>query len=348
MSAGDDTLSGLWYIAMPARELKKGALVRRILFREPVVFGRTAAGEAFALRDVCPHRAAPLSAGRIVEGERPTVACPYHAWKFDIRTGSCTEIPALVEARGDVSKIGVKHYPVHEANGVVWIYRPQGPGDEPPPPPEAGLAAQWKPKVFVREKVEGPYDETVIGLIDPAHTPYVHKQWWWREGKPLNDKVKTYEPTALGFRLPPHTPSSNTRVYKFFGAAPTTEIEFRLPAVRVETIRNGKRSLVGLTCVTPTDENACEILHFIFWDILALDFIRPFAQHMGESFLAQDGAILRAQNMNLSRENHRPLYVGDPDEPAKWYLKLKRAWAERAPGAPFDNPVSGGELRWRT
>jgi hypothetical protein len=34
---------------------------------EPVLIGRTKAGRLFALRDICPHRAAPLSAGRIVD-----------------------------------------------------------------------------------------------------------------------------------------------------------------------------------------------------------------------------------------------------------------------------------------
>ena len=69
---------------------------------------------------------------------------------------------------------------------------------------------------------------------------------------------------------------------------------------------------------------------------------------MAESFLAQDGAILRAQNLNLARAAHRPLFLGDPDEPAKWYLRLKRAWRDRVFGAPFVNPVAGGTLKWRT
>jgi len=48
--------------------------------RSSLVIGRDAAGEVFALRDVCPHRAFPLSAGSC-DGQ--TVECTYHGWRFD-------------------------------------------------------------------------------------------------------------------------------------------------------------------------------------------------------------------------------------------------------------------------
>ncbi|MCY0886083.1 MAG: 3-isopropylmalate dehydratase small subunit, partial [Firmicutes bacterium] len=42
------------------------------------------AGQVYAMRDICPHRAAPLSAGRLVDkpGEGETIECPYHGWRF--------------------------------------------------------------------------------------------------------------------------------------------------------------------------------------------------------------------------------------------------------------------------
>ena len=46
--------------------------------------------EVVAFEDRCPHRLAPLSAGR-VEGGR--LRCPYHGWEFD-RHGRCTLIPS--------------------------------------------------------------------------------------------------------------------------------------------------------------------------------------------------------------------------------------------------------------
>ncbi|MEZ5915489.1 MAG: aromatic ring-hydroxylating dioxygenase subunit alpha [Parvularculaceae bacterium] len=310
--------------------------------------GEPGKAAAFALRDVCPHRAAPLSAGRVCRvGGAPALECPYHAWAFRASDGVCVSAPALSASEGrDPSTIGTRAYLLHEANGLVWIYR--GDGAPETSPPDIGLDASYKPKTVTVVESEGPFDEAVIGLVDPAHTPTVHKQWWWREGAARQEKEKFFEPTPIGFKMPAHKPSSNTRIYKFIGGAPTTEIEFRLPALRLEHIRNDKRRILGLTAMTPLAPDRTRIVHVIFWDFAFLDLLRPIAQSMADDFLAQDGAILSKQNMNLSRLEHRPLYFGDADEPAKWYLKLKRAYAARKQEGGFKNPLAPASLRWRT
>ncbi|HJQ58346.1 MAG TPA: nitrite reductase small subunit NirD [Vineibacter sp.] len=45
---------------------------------------RTAAAEAFAIEDRCPHKAGPLSQG-IVHGR--SVTCPLHNWVIDLASG---------------------------------------------------------------------------------------------------------------------------------------------------------------------------------------------------------------------------------------------------------------------
>ncbi len=347
MPAHSAFLDGLWYLAAASSDLKRGRMLRRILFGDPVVLGRTKSGAAFALRDVCPHRAAPLSGGRLCEaGAEAVVACPYHAWAFRISDGRCASVPALCSDDGrDISTIATPAYRLRESNGLVWIYR--GEGEPETPAPDIGLPAAWRPKTVTVVEASGPFDEAVIGLADPAHTPTVHKQWWWREGAPRQDKVKRFEPTPLGFKMPAHAPSSNTRIYKFIGG-PTTEIEFRLPGLRLEHIRNDRRRILSLTAMTPGEANATRITHVIFWDFALLDLMRPIAQRMADDFLGQDGAILSLQNENLARIDHRPLYLGDPDEPAKWYLRLKRAWASREEEGGFRNPLAPSLLRWRT
>jgi phenylpropionate dioxygenase-like ring-hydroxylating dioxygenase large terminal subunit len=341
-------LDGLWYLAALSSELKAGAMLRRILIGEAMVLGRTKAGAPFALKDVCPHRAAPLSGGRLLDvAGKTAVECPYHAWAFRVSDGTCAAVPALhTEEKRDASGIRTKAYALHEANGLVWVFHGEGAPET--PPPEIGLPATFRPKTVTIVDAAGSFDEAVIGLVDPAHTPTVHKQWWWREGAARRDKTKSYEPTPLGFKMPAHRPSANTRIYKFIGGAPTTEIEFRLPALRLEHIRNDRRRILGLTAMTPAEPGRTRIAHVIFWDFALLDLIRPVAQSMADDFLAQDGAILSLQNENLKRGAHRPLYFGEADEPAKWYLKLKRAWAERAEAGGFKNPLSPASLRWRT
>src|ERR1700761_580361 len=81
---GHGFLYDAWYFGALSGDLKPGAMARHEILGEPVLLGRTRSGGAFALRDICPHRAAPLSAGRLVRdvGGAEAVECPYHGWTF--------------------------------------------------------------------------------------------------------------------------------------------------------------------------------------------------------------------------------------------------------------------------
>ncbi|HJQ79284.1 MAG TPA: non-heme iron oxygenase ferredoxin subunit [Lacipirellulaceae bacterium] len=52
-----------------------------------------AAGQYYALDDVCTHDGGPLSEGP-VDPQSKTIACPRHGAKFDIRTGAAVTMPA--------------------------------------------------------------------------------------------------------------------------------------------------------------------------------------------------------------------------------------------------------------
>jgi hypothetical protein len=64
------------------------------------------------------------------------------------------------------------------------------------------------------------------------------------------------------------------------------------------------------------------------------------------AFLRQDAHILKLQAPGLA--DHPPmLWVGDADQQARWYVRLKREWiACRREGREFRNPISGRTLRW--
>ncbi|MFP3944721.1 MAG: Rieske 2Fe-2S domain-containing protein, partial [Alphaproteobacteria bacterium] len=190
-------LKNLWYYALPGRELKPGEMRHKVLLGEPVLIGRSGAGEVFGLRDICPHRGVPLSAGRLcekgetVDGRRlegTQVECAYHGWRFGT-DGRCAAIPSLTaDQRMELERIRVWRYPVAERNGNIWIYMPeraQGPlvedtpDPETPPPELPGVGAR-RPGMIERMAFDCHVDHAVIGLMDPAHGPFVHRAWWWR------------------------------------------------------------------------------------------------------------------------------------------------------------------------
>src|SRR3954468_2599902 len=137
-------LRDLWYMPAPASSLKPGQMRREMLLGEPVLLGRLKTGEAFALRDICPHRGVPLSAGRILAND--TVECPYHGWRFR-SNGSCAKIPSLTGHESlEADKIRVRSYALREQDGLIWVYMPAKPGAPPssePPKVQSTSPMRW-------------------------------------------------------------------------------------------------------------------------------------------------------------------------------------------------------------
>ncbi len=161
-------LRNCWYVA------GWSALVGRDPFRitilgEPVMLYRGDNGDVVALGDICPHRFASLSQGKMV-GE--TIQCPYHGLRFD-RTGSCVYNP-----HGDgVIPPGarVRSFPVIERHHAVWIW----PGD----PDLADPAAIPDFSVFDRADIASSRDYLHVAahyelindnLLDLSHGAFLH------------------------------------------------------------------------------------------------------------------------------------------------------------------------------
>jgi nitrite reductase/ring-hydroxylating ferredoxin subunit len=62
-----------------------------------------------ALADACAHKGGPLSEGRLT-GTR--LACPWHGWMYDVRTGQCA-----FPGRG----AAVASYPARVEHDEVWV-----------------------------------------------------------------------------------------------------------------------------------------------------------------------------------------------------------------------------------
>lgn len=67
-------------------------------------------GSFFAVQDACPHRGGPLSQGRL---EGHYVSCPFHAWKFDLKTGTLATH----------SQIEIKVYPLQVEDGTLFLLK---------------------------------------------------------------------------------------------------------------------------------------------------------------------------------------------------------------------------------
>src|SRR5258708_11377831 len=231
---GQGFLTDIWYFAALSGDLKPGKLARHELLGEPVLLGRSLKGQLFALRDICPHRAAPLSAGRFHQETSggATVECPYHGWRFGV-DGACAAIPSLVaDQEMDIARIRVRRYSIAESQGLVFIWvssDARGEGEPTEPPPLFEGVVGGGPKLVDRMDFDAHIDHAVVGLMDPAHGPYVHQQWWWRSKGSQHEKAKRFEPRPAGFAMVRHEPSKNSRPYAILGAEPPTETPSPIP-----------------------------------------------------------------------------------------------------------------------
>ena len=343
----DYALRGLWYYALPSRALSKGDVQARTILGEDLLFGRDADGAAFVLDDCCPHRGIPLRFGRF-DGKE--VQCCYHGWRF-APDGRLTHIPSLVDGQGfDFERVRVGTYPCREADGNIWIFMGEGRGSEMPDldiPHLPDIGANFH-RIFETQVFPCPMDHAVMGLMDPAHGPFVHASWWWRPGTSAHEKAKHFAPSELGFTMTRHAPSSNSRLYKLLGGKPETEISFRLPGVRVEHIRVGRHHLVSLTGVTPVGPKETLVNQAIYWTMPWLAPAKPILARIMSAFLGQDRDVVTKQQIGLAKNPPLRL-IDDADTPAKWYLKLKREFARaRSEGRAFVNPVPDVTLRWKS
>jgi phenylpropionate dioxygenase-like ring-hydroxylating dioxygenase large terminal subunit len=345
-------LRNFWYVALPSAHLKPGQLVNKIMLGETVLVGRHQNGDVFAMRDICPHRGIPLSHGWV---EDDSVCCCYHGWKFNSGTGHCSEIPSLTEYdKLDIDRIRVKTFPCREIQGHIWVYISSDglktiEQDTLPPVPIIPDFGKKEPQISETFHFACHVDHAVIGLMDPAHGPYVHSSWWWRSGpRQFRVKEKRYEPMPLGFRLFPYDMPVSARPYKLLGDKVSIEIIFELPTVRTEILRGDRHSACLLTVITPIDDKQCEVHQSIYWTIPWMGLFKPILRHLTRTFMGQDRDVVIKQQAGLAFDPSLML-IDDADTQAKWYFRLKQEYERsQAENRPFQNPVEPRVLRWRT
>ena len=359
---GAEMLFGFWYRALSSDRVRHNRLYKAMLLEMPLVIGRDTQSFPFALRDACPHRGMPLSCG-IFDGRQ--LECSYHGWKFDAHTGQCQLIPSLTpDQKLRVDRIYAGALPCAEHDGYIWVFVPEpGPaGAGAARPAEPPFAAPQLPTfspgyklAYLTAEMPVNVDHGIIGLMDPAHGPFVHQAWWWRSRHSIHEKEKAFEPIPNGFRMSAHTPSSNSAPYKLlrlYAAADsiTTTIDFVLPNLRSETIRAGKYWFSSLTTVTPITRNRCRIDVVAAWNIFRwLPFGPQLLKFVFAKFVEQDRRTMELQAEGLKHDPHLML-IDDADRPAKWYFQLKQAYMDsRRNGSEMRHPLSGPvTLKWRS
>jgi phenylpropionate dioxygenase-like ring-hydroxylating dioxygenase large terminal subunit len=160
-----------WYPIVFCQDLPKGIPHSFSFYDEPLVLFRNEEGQLTCLIDRCPHRAAKLSDGQIIDGR---IECLYHGWQFG-KNGQCLRIPQLSADAKIPNNASVKFFTVVEHQGIVWMWAGN--------PEEADTAMiptipdldrpGFASTDFVRDL---PYDQSyfIENVLDPAHLHISH------------------------------------------------------------------------------------------------------------------------------------------------------------------------------
>jgi phenylpropionate dioxygenase-like ring-hydroxylating dioxygenase large terminal subunit len=209
-------LRNCWYMAAWADNLGPEAVLGRTILDEHVVLFRGRDGKIAALEDRCPHRFAPLSAGK-VDG-KGNVICGYHGLGFD-QDGACALNP-----HGPVLRSAkVKSWPVVDRHGIIWIWMGAASLCDPDLIPdfswfdEAPNTAKSHGEIL---SGGGGYELYVDNIMDLSHTDYLHADTLGQGGVVFNKpevistddwievvwKSKDARPAAFYTRIIPDLP----------------------------------------------------------------------------------------------------------------------------------------------
>jgi len=186
-----------WYPVAFLQDLPKDRPYSFSLYDEPFVLFRNHQGKLVCLIDRCPHRAAKLSDGQIIDGK---IECLYHGWQFG-GEGECLHIPQLPTDAKIPANACVQSFKVVECQGMIWMWagEAQAANEELIPT----IADLDKPEFVSTDYMRDlPYDQTYLieNIIDPAHVFISHdgSEGSRKHAQPL--EIEILEISAKGIR----------------------------------------------------------------------------------------------------------------------------------------------------
>jgi phenylpropionate dioxygenase-like ring-hydroxylating dioxygenase large terminal subunit len=185
----DPVLINEWHVAARSKDLLEGGVIASRVMGEDLVIWRES-GVVSLWKDLCIHRGAKLSLGKVKDG---CLVCPYHGWEYD-KTGACVRIPAQPPDRAIPGKARAFPYWVVEKYGAIWVCLGDPVTEEPVLPIFDGLDL----KIFLSgHPLKAKGTRVIENYLDFAHQPFIHEGYLGDPEKPEVDDY-TVEKSEAG------------------------------------------------------------------------------------------------------------------------------------------------------
>jgi phenylpropionate dioxygenase-like ring-hydroxylating dioxygenase large terminal subunit len=285
-----------WWPLATVEELDAGKPLARSLHGKPLVLFRDAAGQPAVLHDRCPHRHAPLSNGRVRQGE---VECPYHGWRFGA-DGCCTAVPGMDYTAG--AKPLIPALAARNAHGLIWA---NAAPDADTPDPVAPAVTEGVDWFFMTDSVQCGIVEAAENFLDGFHTHFVHAGWIRRDAKRQTVKAGVHRlADGIEARYSDEGLQSGLISSLLEGDRQASMGRFRLPGI-AEIEYRGRRGLTLLVTawLTPEAPGRLRIHARVATrrGLVPAWFKRLLLRRLFGVILRQDKAILEATHANIAR-----------------------------------------------
>lgn len=285
----DPVLVNDWHVVARSSDAATGEVRAARLLGQDLVLWRSNEGLC-AWQDLCLHRGAKLSGGRIQDG---CLMCPYHGWTYD-SSGQCVRIPAHL-LQQPPPRAHATVYRVSERYGFIWVSLGT-------PKQEIPLFSEWDDISF-RKVDAGPYTFKAHGpriienFLDVGHFPFVHAGFL---GDPSHTEVGDYEveTTSDGIiarDIPVWQPDPD-------GTGQSAEVKYTYRVLRPLTAyflkSHHEQRFSIFNSVTPVDDRTS-----VAWMIMALNYAPETSDEHLRSYQdvvsAQDIPIVESQRPEL-------------------------------------------------
>lgn len=313
-------LHDTWYMAGWTEDLPAGAMLARRIAGQDIVLYRDGAGQPVALHDRCPHRFAPLSAGKL-EGD--ALRCGYHGVAFG-RSGECVDNPHGAK----VSALCVRSFPAAERHTAIWLWLGDAALADASLIPDLSFIDAVPPLARIASYLPtaANYELLTDNILDLSHADYLHASSLG--GMMTSAETRCHEDggkVTVSWEAkdcdPP--PAFAAQLPKGARAHILIAVEWQAPAVMVLTVNvveagtpmRAEDTSYTLHLMTPEDE---QNTHYFFCNT------RPYRQEDAEftaflrktltyAFSQEDKPMLEAQQGRLGSadfEDLQPVLLG--------------------------------------
>lgn len=327
-----------WYVIGESNTFCTSAPKKVIVNGTPLTVWRDKHDRYSAIYDVCPHRGASLSKGRI-DLSTNCIVCPYHTFKYNTN-GRLVQTPGQKHMRSNEYynyKTDVPYFKVVKLNG--WLYLNNRPifdimtalPDEKTIwiEPEAGNTSFKSIKINKKFKMDA---RTVTeNSLDILHISEVHSFGNKKRPLPLSEKLEKIDEGHHKY-IYEYEAGENSMAAKIFGQNKLiVENEYILPHYTVARVIFGDYINTVVTSALPISEAETQLFvktyrnNWIFNIPIVDDFFNEITRRMMDKTLCEDKNVIETIYSKYKDGN----YITKYDDLTQLYREDYQNWVAR-------------------